>query len=56
MKIAGLYLALASTVPYHPDDVEEPFSAVFRTLLPKLNCRFGLAIVEPLIGLDTWVK
>lgn len=36
--------------------MEDPFSAVFRTLFPKLNCRFGLVIVEPLIGLDILVK
>ncbi len=52
-----IYLALASSCsPSSSDDVEDPFSAIFRTLLPKVNCRLGLVIVVPLIGLEIWVR
>ncbi len=58
MEIAGLYIWRWRhlVAPHHPDDVEDPFSAIFRTLLPNVNCRLGLVIVVPLIGLEIWVR
>lgn len=40
----------------HPDEVEEPFREGLRALLPKVNCRLGLVMEEPLIGFETCGK